>query len=102
MVTGPNHESTEGSAAGAERHPEADRQRPEPVFRPRQNAVPRPPRDPGPRHRLPTRRGPLLPDAALLAGFLGEAEHPLADDVALDLGGAAPDRLGAGEEERRH
>src|SRR5690349_10122501 len=33
--------------------------------------------------------------------FLGEAEEPLADDVALDLRGAAPDGLGPGEEERR-
>ena len=40
------------------------------------------------------------PAAAALGSF-GRPEHPLADDVALDLGGAAPDRLGAGEEERR-
>src|SRR5579872_1671667 len=33
--------------------------------------------------------------------LLREAEHALTDDVALDLGGAAPDGLGAGEEEAR-
>ena len=33
--------------------------------------------------------------------LLGQAEHPLADDVALDLRRAAPDRLGPAEEERR-
>src|SRR5581483_9509227 len=32
--------------------------------------------------------------------LLRQAEHPLADDVALDLRGTAPDRLRAGEEER--
>ena len=35
-------------------------------------------------------------------GFLGEAEDSLADDVALDLAGAAPDGLAATEEERAH
>ena len=34
-------------------------------------------------------------------GSLGRPEHPLADDVALDLAGAAPDGLGPAEEERR-
>ena len=34
-------------------------------------------------------------------GFTRQAEDPLTDDVALDLGRAAPDRLGAAEEERR-
>src|SRR5580658_3843016 len=34
------------------------------------------------------------------ARLLRQAEHPLADDLALDLGGASPDRLRAGEEER--
>src|SRR5688572_14358008 len=38
---------------------------------------------------------------ARAVGLLGEPEHPLADDVALDLGGPAPDRLRAAEEERR-
>src|SRR5580658_6943886 len=37
---------------------------------------------------------------ALRAWLLRQAEHPLADDLALDLGGATPDRLGAREEER--
>src|SRR3954454_10865259 len=32
--------------------------------------------------------------------FLWEPQHALADDVALDLGGAAPDGLGPREEER--
>src|SRR5271166_4685050 len=34
-------------------------------------------------------------------GLLGQTEDPFAHDVALDLGRPAPDRLGAGEEERR-
>jgi MFS family permease len=33
-------------------------------------------------------------------GFLGQAQRTLANDVALDLGGPAPDGLGAREEER--
>ena len=33
-------------------------------------------------------------EVAVGAGFLREAEHPFADDVALDLVGAAGDRLG--------
>src|ERR1019366_820482 len=33
--------------------------------------------------------------------LLRQPECPLADDVALDLGGAAPDRLGAAEKEAR-
>ena len=36
-------------------------------------------------------RSTLVP-AVLVARLLGQAEHPLADDVALHLGGAAPDR----------
>jgi len=32
--------------------------------------------------------------------FFGEAEHPLADNVALDLRRSAPDGLGAGKEEK--
>src|SRR5207237_565060 len=35
-------------------------------------------------------------------GLLRQAEHALAHDVALDLAGAAPDRLAAAEEERAH
>src|SRR5712692_956237 len=35
------------------------------------------------------------------AHFLGQAEHALADDVLLDLGGAGVDRAGARPEERR-
>ena len=35
-----------------------------------------------------------------VCGLAGQAEHPLADDVALDLVGAAVDRVGAGEEEQ--
>ena len=34
----------------------------------------------------------------VVAGLLGEAEDPLADDVALDLVGAAVDRRGLGEQ----
>src|SRR4029079_11209627 len=34
-------------------------------------------------------------------GLFGKSKDSLADDVALDLGGAAPDRLRAREEERR-
>ena len=34
------------------------------------------------------------------SGFLRETQDALADDVALDLGGAAPDGLGPAEEER--
>src|SRR5688500_3190493 len=40
--------------------------------------------------------GELLVDADVA----GEAEHPLAEDVAHDLGGAALDRVGPGPEER--
>ena len=46
---------------------------------------------------------PVPPAAVSLArrlGLLGQAQHPLAHDVALDLGGPAPDGLRAGEEER--
>ena len=53
-----------------------------------------------PQGRLATSRawGP----AGRRLGLPGQAEDPLADDVALDLRRAAPDRLGPGEEERRH
>src|ERR671912_42818 len=44
---------------------------------------------------LPERRPSRGTGPSLLGdgGVLGEAEHLLADDVALDLGGAAPDRV---------
>ena len=55
-----------------------------------------------------TAAGVGLSDARALQGsgvgglrLLGEPEDPLSHDVALDLGGAAPDGLGAAEEERR-
>ena len=53
---------------------------------------------PGPRRRSGRCRRLRL---GLGPGLLRQAEHPLAHDVALDLGRAAPDRLGPGEEERR-
>jgi len=55
---------------------------------------------------LPPRQGSGLarseesPSAGDLR-LLRQSEDALADDVALDLGGAAPDRLGPGEEEER-
>src|SRR4051812_4889194 len=55
---------------------------------------------PGPAETPPSER--VVERARRLAGLLGEAEDALADDVALDLARAAPDRLRAGEEERRH
>src|SRR5687768_6403933 len=46
------------------------------------------------------RRPRLLPRLALLAvDVVGEAEHPLGDDVALHLRGATADREGASEQE---
>src|SRR5881397_832242 len=46
--------------------------------------------------------GGLVPRAGVGSWLLGQTEHPLADDVALDLRGAGVDRARAGAEERAH
>src|SRR4051812_25497846 len=53
-----------------------------------------------PRELRVARRATRAATTSARLGFFGKSKNSLADDVALDLGCASPDRLGSREEER--